>query len=270
MIANYKISEHSIAHAIAPKSANNSEKFSFSGFGLFNENIIITDFAGLHSAGQSEFHDVGNIASDGGKFLSRYWRKKTFTISGILKAKTPEKLDSLIDNFKKSFNEKEGIFRWRNVGGEYREIAATASAIEFERKHYHITFVPFVLTLVANDVYWRAWTRIEKYSESGKFTAEIACEGNVGSEMEIIILIKSGNITKITAQKNGKKISIENPENKKNIFINTKNKTVKIDGKISDYSGVHFGLNPWKNEIIFDFVGTFEADIFVKYDTNYL
>lgn len=269
MIANYKISEHPIAHAVAPKSANNNETFSFSGFGLDNENILITDFQGLHDAGASDFHDVGNINADGGKFISRWWRKKTFTISGILKAKTAEEMENVIDNFKKSFNEKEGIFRWKYAGEKYREISATASAIDFDRNHYHITFVPFTLTLQINDVYWRERRNIKKFTESGRFVAEIGVDGNVPSEVQIVVLVNSGNMETLTAEKDGKKISVQTA-GKQNIIIDSKKKMVKMDGKISDYSGVHFALEPWRNEIIFDFMGNFEADIYVKYDTNYL
>lgn len=270
MIANYKISEHPIAHAVAPKSANNPEKFSFSGFGLDNDNVLITDFAGLHNAGSSDFHDVGNINTDGGKFQSRFWRKKNFEISGILKAKTPEELENLIDNFKKNFNTKEWIFRWKYTNTRFREIPVTAQRVDFDRKHYHITFIPFTLSLVANNVYWREWTNIKKFSENRLFVAEIQNEWNVASEIEIIFIVKNGNIESIKLDKNWQKLNFNNPENAKNIIVNTAKRQIKLNGKIGDYSGVHFTLEPWRNEIIFDFTGTFEADIYVKWDTNFL
>lgn len=269
MIAKYKIAENTIAYGRIPNFVNNTWKFSFSGFSLDSENILVTDFQGLHSAGASDFSDVGNIGGDGGKFVSRYWRKKTFTISWILKAKTAEKLENLIDNFKKSFNEKEGFFRWKSVGGVYREILATASSIEFDRRNYHITFVPFTLILQANSVYWREKTNIKKFSESWRFVAEITTDGNVATQMQIIAIVKSGNMESLSMERNGKKLQI-NTADKQNILIDTEKKWVKMDGKLSDYSGVHFDLQPWRNEIIFDFVGSFEADIYIKYDTNYL
>ena len=39
--------------------------------------------------------------------------------------------------------------------GKYREINATTSNIVFEREARNITFCPFTITFVANDVYWR-------------------------------------------------------------------------------------------------------------------
>lgn len=64
---------------------------------------------------------------------------------GIAKASSATALNDLIDAIKFNLSKTEGYLDIK-VNGEIRRAKATNTRLEFGRQHYHVTFVPVVIT----------------------------------------------------------------------------------------------------------------------------
>lgn len=275
MLNTYSIASHPIAHTKQPLTAKNSqEKFSFNAFGLSNENIIVQNFDGLHSAGQSNFGNSANNWQDGSQFLFRYWQSKTLTLRGVVRAKTSEELEQKIDEIKKNCLQKEGTLRYKTAKWSYREITATCTVCDFMREGYHITFCPFVMTFVASDVYFRdGKTFLAEQAITGNVAFDYFINGSAPSFPQIYFIINNGSLKKISISSNGMIFSISANLQKGDIIeIDTKNKRVRKNGKYIDYDGPCPILNIWSNSLVYEFLSdeNYSLDLFISYPHNFL
>jgi hypothetical protein len=90
----------------------------------------------------------GNIPRDDGQYVNNeFFRNRDITIEGWIKADTAAEFNQLIDTFKTSLREQEGILDITETGLNARRY--TASLANYHemlnaRDYYHITFLPFV------------------------------------------------------------------------------------------------------------------------------
>ncbi len=146
MISQYAISEAAIGASPIPATSS-TDVLAFDGFGLQNANIITS---------QIDFDDTGSIElnsfkyprENGGGVLSKFYRERDIKLTLTLKANTADEFAALLDTFKKALSKTEGQLDIL-VAGEIRTIKATCTRIDFNRKHYNVTFTQGQVTFKA-------------------------------------------------------------------------------------------------------------------------
>jgi hypothetical protein len=121
-----------------------STAVSFALYSLQSANIITT-WINYDDAWTIEHQSVKKPRIDGWIFLWKYFRKKEIIVRWYMTHDTASDLNDLIDTFKKNLWVAEQ-FLDITVNSVVRRTVATATSINFWRKNYHLTFIPFEVT----------------------------------------------------------------------------------------------------------------------------
>lgn len=280
MIWLYPISWDAIGETLAPwvssypsLSTPSLEVFSYNGYWLHNTSILIVSAWGLLDSWAVDFWDSANNWTDWGQFIYRDWRKKTITLKGIVKATSWVLLEAKIDEMKWQLDTKNKILRYSSQG-KYREINATTSNIIFEREARNITFCPFTITFIANDVYWRDSDSVAITTTwlTANTTVELTNSWNKETFPKFILYVNSWTTASFTITLEGITISYLGSLTAGDVLIiDSKTKTAYLNSVVVDYTGPCPIFTSWPNIVTFGFgAWTFNIDINCIFTKNFL
>jgi len=251
----------------------------FNDYSLQNSNIIIANAS--HDAGPSrDFLAVPTPRDDGEIIISDYWRRKTITMSGVVKADTAILLEAKIDEIKKNLRARNGNLDIKQSDGTIRRYVSTfinPSAM-VDRKGYQLTFVPITLTFAClnpfgesksyvSDVYVAKTDLIftESYYNSGTIKARPVV-GIVFSAASAITAVKITNNT--TTEEITLTANIAAGDYVK---LDAETREVTINGVIQDYDGFFPSLEVGANSVTMTLTGTSATyALTIKHKTPYL
>lgn len=248
-----------------------ADDFSFDGFGLQNANVIVSE-ANVWDAGNSEFNDYPLPRRNGSGLLSRYWRKKVVTLSGIVRGSDASELDALLDSVKRACSKEEKVLQYKDANG-IRRAVATLSDAKFDRKHYHVTFCPFSLTFETQDAFWYDKNGESAYFEvSAGFTESVTNSGSAPSDPLFVVAFNSASsVTAISFSANSRTVSVSGSFASGTVLeFDGETKSVRVNGSETDYAGTFPEMLPDTNFLSFSCDGTFDADVVAVWKKNYL
>lgn len=151
---------------------------AFDGYGLQN-NRIVTSYNDGDNLTEVDLRSFNYPRDDGGSVLSKFYRGRDINLEITLKEQTAEAFAVLLDEFKKSLRKTEGnldVF----VNGETRRIKATCTKIDFNRKHYNVTYITAKVTFRTLEPHFYAENpqTYRLQAQSGSFFAETTNEGS--------------------------------------------------------------------------------------------
>lgn len=183
--------------------------FYFNGYSLATSNIIISSMT-VDDAGDVDYNTFNIPRDHGTGFLSKFWRKKTITLTGHLSCTTKGELDLLLDDVKKNLDiVNQGVFKYRS-NGIYRQIKATMTKFQAKREHYHLSFVPLVITFETNEPFFYntvPGTLLANVTTS-PHTEDITLLGSEGSKPQLYLAFTSATtVTSASVAINGRTIT---------------------------------------------------------------
>ncbi len=251
----------------------------FDGFSLQNANIVSSLL--LQDSTPSRDLPANKIPQNDGEFLvGDFWRRKIITVSGTLRGSSASDLNDRIDEMKKRLRVLTGNLDIK-VNGVIRRYPATLNnglAMFSQRRHFHITFVPFsvqFLTVLpfAQSVNYVEDLFIDKTQLSS--TENTSNDGTIHAEDVISLNFSAASgITAVDIENttNGKSISISQSISAADLLvIDGENKTVKLNGTLIDYSGFFPRLEVGGNSFTITLTGTSATfTLSIKHKTPYL
>ena len=206
--------------------------------------------------------------------LDRFYKDRSITIEGHIRAENYEEMQKKIDALKKAIATKQGFLEFK-FGESYRRILCTlANSDIISRESYDVDHGTFALTF-----------RAEKPFRSEKQRGSVLVQGvndeingdvfNAGSEYSnpiINILVNSTSGTdQISVQIGKETIKIAKALRADDIIdINTEEKTVVINGKSTDFSGKFPRLQAGLNIMNLKANGVYNLDVSVLFPKNFL
>ena len=118
----------------------------FNGYGIQNENIIISDI--IIGRSPSRDFQTTKIPNDHGRIINKnFYDKKTIRLRGVIRQGAQGLFETLRDKVMKNLSAESGNLDIQQADGTYRRFVCTATDINIKRdKHYNITYAPFEVT----------------------------------------------------------------------------------------------------------------------------
>ena len=261
------------AWASGKSIAGTKDLVIFNGFWLLNETYVTTSL-NVRNMPSINLLQVSNPKSDWGILLDRFYKDRSITIEGHIRAENYEEMQKKIDALKKAIATKQGYFEFK-FGESYRRILCTlANSDIISREHYDIDHGKFTLTFRAEKPF-----RSEKQRGSVLFqgvndeiNGDVFNEGSEYSEPIINILVNSASGASELSIAVGKEaIKIAKNLNANDIIdINTEEKTVVINGQPTDFSGKFPRLQAGLNILNLKANGNYNLDVSVLFPKNFL
>lgn len=216
---------------------------------------------------------------NGRRIITDFYRAKRIKLEGTMKADTKSELDAKIDEMKKEVSAREGNLDVKMSNGETRRFIATSDTeIIFNREHFHITFIRFIVSFnvylpFGSDIDFTVDALLGQSSLS--LVQQIDNAGTAPSKPVIHLLLSSVSaITEISIENTttGEKLTItESFNNNDTLLIDSEEKEVLLNGVKIEYSGVFFDFITGSNSLSFNFTGTSATyNITTKYKRNFL
>lgn len=250
----------------------------FDEYSLQNEEIIITRLG--HESTPFRDFAVSDIPRNDGQFaINDFWRRKVVTMEGILKVTTSSALEAKIDEFKKRLAPRERNLDIK-VDGVVRRYVATLINGEkiFDRKSFHITFLPFKLEFVCLVPFGQSVDYVstsEVDATDLTLTTEFENEGSIKAK-PIITLNFSAAVAvtaiEITNSTRGETIRItENIAAPSYVRFDAETLEVTVDGVVVDYEGSFIEMDTGTNSFDITITGTSATyTLTEKHKTPYL
>lgn len=243
-------------------------------------NMVITDFPE-----PTPSRDIigGDIPRDHGEYYTAdYWRRKTITLTGYVKASTAALLDAYLDTIKKNLRRANQSLDITRNGTARRYVATWDQTQEIfaGREGYHTTICPFTMTFLCKTPF----SKDRDYaSHSSSMTTSPTTESvyNSGSfEAKPVITINFTSATSVTTA-NVKRIdssgtTLDEIEVTGTfaagdvIVFNSETKTVTHNGSASDFTGSFPILDVETNLMKFTINGTFDCYNTISFLPTYL
>lgn len=261
------------AWASGKSIAGTKDLVIFNGFGLLNETYVTTRL-NVRNMPSINLLQVSNPKSDWGILLDRFYKDRSITIEGHIRAENYEEMQKKIDALKKAIATKQGFLEFK-FGESYRRILCTlANSDIISRESYDVDHGKFTLTFRAEKPF-----RSEKQRGSVLFqgvndeiNGDVFNEGSEYSEPIINVLVNSAsgaNELSIAVGKEAIKIA-KNLNANDIIDINTEEKTVVINGQPTDFSGKFPRLQAGLNILNLKANGNYNLDVSVLFPKNFL
>lgn len=235
----------------------------FDGIEIVNATYI-PRFVKHETAPERELTLLNLAREDGQILVAEKYGAKRIILTGNLTGTTKADLESKIDSFKELFSRKEKNLdiSWETTTRRY---VATCTKHNFDRDHFHLTFVPWtaefmIVKGIGTDITETTIVNNVAFNAGHRHTSSVTLAGSASPKPRIGIRA-TGACTTAT-----KGISIENTDTKEKIIVTRKEgmvinrnfevdcalKTVKYDGVERDFFGVFptfkVGANNYKLE----------------------
>lgn len=255
------------------------DEIVFNGYSLQNANIIITD-APHESAPTRDFQTTPTPRDEGEIVISDFWRRKTVTMRGIVKADTAILLEAKIDEIKKNLRVQGGNLDIKQTDGTIRRYVATLvnSSSMFDRRGYHLTFTPIELAFACLNPFGESKNYVsDSYVDKSDlvFTESFFNSGTIKARpVAGVLFTAASGITAIKFQNNttGEEITLTaNISAGDYVKFDGELKEVTINNVIQDYDGFFPKLEVGANSVTITITGTSAAyTLTIKHKTPYL
>ena len=270
MNSQYSISQAAIGASPVPLLIA-QDVIAFDGFGLQNANIITNEI---------DYDDTGNIdlnsfnypRDDGGAVLSKFYRGRDIKLTVTIKAATSDAFQALLDTVKKSLSKTEGQLDVV-VAGETRTIKATCKRIDFQRKHYNITFVQAQITFESKEPFWysKSSQSFQFLGKTGTFSEEFTNLGSANGNPALYFIFGTSSVSAVTITAFGKTLTLSTSFSTGDILIvDSGKKSITKNGTEIDYTGQFPIFKPGSCPFTVTFTGTVAVDLTVIVPKNYL
>lgn len=271
MLNQWTVNQYPINYSTLPLIVS-QDVIAFNGYSLQNSQIITTeiDFDDLSPV---ELNTYKYPRDNGGGVLSKFYRGKDITLTITIKASTASAFSTLMDDFKKNLRYTEGNLDM-TVNGEIRRIRATCTSIDFNRKHYNVTYAttrvkfqsvePFLYAKDAQSFQFQWQTN----SFSGEFTNAWSAE----SLPALYFIFWAGTTaTALSVTSQWKTITMTTAFTQNDILIiDSKNKSITKNGVEIDYTGQFPSFPPWSCPFQVAITWTSLLDLTAVVPKNYL
>ena len=271
MIAQVTVNEREIGYSPLPLTVT-QDAIAFDGFGLQNS-AIRTTLIDSDNLGRVDLASFDFPTDDGGGILSKYFRGRQIRLRIAVTAATPEALNSSIDEIKRSLRKTEGNLDV-TVNGEIRRIRATLTALNFDRKHYNVTFVTGDCTFTAAEAFFRAandqsWLF---QSRGTDFWEEIGHAGSADTDPKFYYVFSAGtSATQLALTCRNRTVTVARTFAPGDVLvIDCDAKAVTHNGAAVDYSGMFPTFQPGSNPFHTVIAGTAVVDLTAIAAKNYL
>ena len=261
------------AWASGKSIAGTKDLVIFNGFWLLNETYVTTRL-NVRNMPSINLLQVSNPKSDWGILLDRFYKDRSITIEGHIRAENYEEMQKKIDALKKAIATKQGYFEFK-FGESYRRILCTlANSDIISRESYDVDHGKFTLTFRAEKPFWSEKQRgsVLFQGVNDEINGDVFNEGSEYSEPIINILVNSASGASELSIAVGKEaIKIAKNLNANDIIdINTEEKTVVINGQPTDFSGKFPKLQAGLNILNLKANGNYNLDVSVLFPKNFL
>ena len=255
------------AWAAGKSIAGTKDLVIFNGFWLLNETYVTTRL-NVRNMPSINLLQVSNPKSDWGILLDRFYKDRSITIEGHIRAENYEEMQKKIDALKKAIATKQGFLEFK-FGESYRRILCTLSNSDIDVDHGK-----FTLTFRAEKPFWSEKQRgsVLFQGVNDEINGDVFNAGSEYSEPIINILVNSANGANELSITIGKEtIKIAKALKADDIVdINTEEKTVVINGQPTDFSGKFPRLQAGLNIMNLRSNGTYNFDVSVLFPKNFL
>lgn len=261
------------AWASGKSIAGTKDLVIFNGFWLLNETYVTTRL-NVRNMPSINLLQVSNPKSDWGILLDRFYKDRSITIEGHIRAENYEEMQKKIDALKKAIATKQGFLEFK-FWDTYRRILCTlANSDIISRESYDVDHGKFTLTFRAEKPFWSEKQRgsVLFQGVNDEINGDVFNAGSEYSEPIINILVNSASGANELSITIGKEtIKIAKALNADDIIdINTEEKTVVINGKSTDFSGKFPRLQAGLNIMNLKANGTYNFDVSVLFPKNFL
>lgn len=271
MLNLYTLNEFEIGHSVAPEFIEQDD-FVFDGYSLQNSEIIM-EMSDYDDLGKIDFNTFNFPRNNGGGVISKFYRGRTVGFTGIVRCSTAVLLNEKVDEIKRSISATEGYLDIK-VNGNIRRAKATCVKMDFGRQHYHVSFIPVRITFeILEPFFYSINDQSGSYlGKTGNFSEEFTCGGTAETEPTFYFIFGTTTVTGMT---------ITNPDATTLVLaeaittgdvliINSKEKEIKLNGTVIDYTGVFPTFRVGSNPFSVSFTGSVNVDVSLITAKNYL
>ena len=101
-----------------------------------------------------KFNDYDIAEAHGEGLYSYYFRNKKITIQGIIKGDSITELEHNITSLKSFLSIHQQSLKYQRADGALLETTASCTSIKFDRKHFHLTFVPVEIEFITQEPFF--------------------------------------------------------------------------------------------------------------------
>jgi len=219
-------------------------------------------------------YDIAEAHGEG--LYSYYFKNKKITIQGKLAWETVTELEENMTALKAALALHGQTLKYQRIDGKLLETTASVTNLKFDRKAYHLTFVPVEIEFTTIDpfFYWTVLNQVNFEWRVANFTWNVPYTTGSFNAFPLILLTFVGatSVTSVEITLNGTQITInENISPSDTILINCKTRDISINSIPGvDYEGTFPELSIGTNPIVVDIDWTWEADIYVLWNNTYV
>lgn len=243
------------------------------GYSLKNENITLSkiSYDNWHTI-QSDTYN--NPLTDLWGQLNYYFRQKVITLVGTLKASNREALENRIDEMKRALGRPNKNLDIK-VNWVIRRAEASCLNLDrlFNREHYHITFIPFVVEFRLVSEFSKELQRNNQNftNLTANLTEEITNLGSVRTNPILSILLNSTTATEITFTIGNNSLVISDTFSASDVInIDCEAKRVTVNSMDVDFSGTFPILEVGTNSYTISVNGINDYNTNLSYFNNFL
>lgn len=238
-----------------------------------------TDFCHLYFFGGVDWpivelqnYDLPNTYGKGNS--SSFTRNNTFKVRGTLKASSYEELTQRKDTMKNLLAEQNQYLQ-AIFGGIIRRQKAFVTDLSFDEKHYNITFVPFTLSFHLLQGYWEdvALTSISYLNNTTTLIEEIVSNSTFLETRPVFnIVFNSASATTTFSLEMGDNKIVVNEAFTTNdvLIIDSKERTVRLNGSPIDFDGTFPILERGNNSFEMSSNGTYNISLTINYRKTFI
>lgn len=225
-----------------------------------------------------DFRTFDTPRNNGGGIIGNYWRTKRIVMEGYVSKNTNSELEAAIDTMKQVLSAQEGNLDIA-VDGTVRRYRATlinAGNMFSDRKHYHVSFCPFLLEFDCLTPFGQSVNyQVNTFEESSlAYSDEVTNNGTAPAQGIVIVNFSTASSVTVVNFENtrtGESIEVTNTFSAGGILeINAEEKTVTLNDTAIDFDGVFPEFIQGINSFTITITGTSAIySLTIKQKTNY-